>query len=128
MINHLSIPKLDFVFAIVNLLKMESLTKIYDKLKALYLQDELLMISKSNVERLRELLADIDEIFKTSSEKIVSFSARNKISNYKQNLSEVEEDKEDFDTHITSWLMSLQTASHDDITFGVSDLPYSKEP
>ena len=90
---------------------MELLTKIYDKLKALYLQAELLMISKSNVERLRGLLADIDEIFKTSSEKIVSSSARNKISNYKQNLSEVEEDKEDFDTHIKSWLISSDRLS-----------------
>ena len=49
---------------------MESLTEIHDELKALYLQAEQLMINKSNVEKLRVLLPNIDEIYKTLSEKI----------------------------------------------------------
>ena len=43
-------------------------------------------------------------------------------------MSEVEKDKENFDTHVKSWLTSLKTASPDDITFGVSDLTFNKAP
>ena len=74
-INRLSNPELDFVFAIVDPVNMESLTEIHNNLKALYLEVEQHMIGKSNVEKLRVLLPDIDEIYQTLSEKIASFLA-----------------------------------------------------